>query len=55
MSDTESDSEEVQKVEHIDQGPIEDAWKMKIPEFKEEDNRNGLFCYSFVLELLNSE
>lgn len=41
MSDSESDNEDVsQKIEHIT-GPIEDAWKMKIPEFKPDDNRNG--------------
>lgn len=42
MSDSESDGEDIQKIEHVT-GPVEDAWKMKIPEFKEEDNKNGLF------------
>lgn len=41
MSDSESDGEESQKIEHFT-GPIENAWKMKIPEFKEADNRNGM-------------
>lgn len=41
MSDSESDGEEIQKVDHV-VGPVEDAWKMKIPEFKEGDNKNGL-------------
>lgn len=41
MSDSDSDYEEPsQKVEHIT-GPVEDAWKMKIPEFKPDDNKNG--------------
>lgn len=40
MSDSESDVEDVQKIEHVT-GPVEDAWKMKIPDFKQEDNPNG--------------
>lgn len=48
MSDSETDGEETQKIEHVT-GPIEDAWKMKIPEFKEDDNRNGLFSKNFTL------
>lgn len=40
MSDSESSGEEPQQVEHI-VGPVEDAWKMKIPEFKPEDNKTG--------------
>jgi ribosomal RNA assembly protein len=41
MSDSESDQEDVsQKIEHYT-GPVEDAWKMKIPEFKPDDNKNG--------------
>ncbi|XP_070497015.1 KRR1 small subunit processome component homolog [Chironomus tepperi] len=42
MSDSESDQEDIsQKIEHYT-GPVEDAWKMKIPEFKPDDNKNGL-------------
>lgn len=44
MSDSESDGKETQKIEHYT-GPIEDAWKMKIPEFKAGDNPNGLICF----------
>ena len=41
MSDSETDQEDIsQKVEHIT-GPIEDAWKMKIPAFTVEDNKHG--------------
>lgn len=40
MSDSESDGEETPKIEHVT-GPVEDAWKMKIPEFKPEDNPIG--------------
>lgn len=40
MSDTESDGEDLHKAEHV-VGPIEDAWKMKIPEFIPDDNKNG--------------
>jgi hypothetical protein len=40
MSDSDSDGEDLQKAEHVT-GPVEDAWKMKIPEFKAEDNKNG--------------
>lgn len=47
MSDSESDGEDLQKVEHVT-GPIEDAWKMKIPEFKEEDNKNGVVLALFT-------
>lgn len=47
MSDSDSDHEDVsQKFEHV-AGPIEDAWKMKIPEFKPEDNKNGEVCFDF--------
>jgi len=46
MSDSESDQEDIsQKVEHYT-GPVEDAWKMKIPEFKPEDNKHGKEKYS---------
>lgn len=41
MSDSDSDGDEVQDIKHVT-GPVEDAWKMKIPEFKEDDNKNGL-------------
>lgn len=41
MSDSESDQEDIsQKIDHYT-GPVEDAWKMKIPEFKPEDNKHG--------------
>lgn len=41
MSDSESDGEQTtQKFEHVT-GPVEDAWKMKIPEFTPDDNPNG--------------
>jgi ribosomal RNA assembly protein len=41
MSDSESDSEQTtQNIEHVT-GPVEDAWKMKIPEFTPDDNKNG--------------
>lgn len=43
MSDSESDGEPAPNIEHVT-GPVEDAWKMKIPEFHENDNKNGLFC-----------
>lgn len=45
MSDSDSDVEEPQNIEHVT-GPVEDAWKMKIPEFKADDNPNGscLLC-----------
>jgi hypothetical protein len=43
MSDSDSDGEEVLKnIEHFS-GPVEDAWKIKIPEFKSNDNPNGLY------------
>ncbi|CRK95518.1 CLUMA_CG008987, isoform A [Clunio marinus] len=41
MSDSESETENLKDVEHVT-GPVEDAWKMKIPEFKEQDNPHGL-------------
>ncbi|XP_053675534.1 KRR1 small subunit processome component homolog [Anopheles nili] len=42
MSDTECDSgDQSANVEHFN-GPVENAWLMKIPEFKPEDNPNGL-------------
>lgn len=41
MSDSESgDEQAAQKFEHVT-GPVEDAWKMKIPDFKPDDNPNG--------------
>ena len=46
MSDSESDGEELQKIDHV-VGPVEDAWKMKIPEFKSEDNLNGMLRIFF--------
>lgn len=52
MSDSESDGEEAQKMEHVT-GPVEDAWKMKIPEFKPEDNKNGLLFFVFVYNMLS--
>lgn len=51
MSDSESDGEEAQKIEHIT-GPVEDAWKMKIPEFKEDDNRHGLYFFNSLVFLI---
>ncbi|XP_041776530.1 KRR1 small subunit processome component homolog [Anopheles merus] len=42
MSDSESDAgDQTAGIEHFD-GPVENAWLMKIPEFKPEDNPNGL-------------
>uniref|UniRef100_A0A182JT84 KRR1 small subunit processome component n=1 Tax=Anopheles christyi TaxID=43041 RepID=A0A182JT84_9DIPT len=42
MSDSESDTgDQAGSIEHYD-GPIENAWKMKLPEFKPEDNPHGL-------------
>lgn len=42
MSDTESDvSDQAGQIEHFN-GPVENAWLLKIPEFKEEDNPQGL-------------
>lgn len=41
MSDSESGDEGTSPAfEHVT-GPVEDAWKMKIPEFKPDDNKNG--------------
>lgn len=41
MSDSESDDDQTtQNFEHVT-GPVEDAWKMKIPEFMPDDNPNG--------------
>jgi hypothetical protein len=48
MSDSESDGEDLHKAEHVT-GPVEDAWKMKIPEFKEDDNRNGKNLLDFLV------
>lgn len=50
MSDSESDGEELQKIDHV-VGPVEDAWKMKIPEFKSEDNLNGMVRLFFSISL----
>jgi ribosomal RNA assembly protein len=36
-----SDSEEELTTNHAN-GPVEDAWLLKIPKFKPEDNPNGL-------------
>lgn len=44
MSDSESDDEVTPQIEHVT-GPVEDAWKMKIPEFKADDNPNGLYLF----------
>lgn len=52
MSDSESDGEEAQQIEHYT-GPIEDAWKMKIPEFKADDNPNGLICVLSNVDMSN--
>uniref|UniRef100_A0A182WTA3 KRR1 small subunit processome component n=1 Tax=Anopheles quadriannulatus TaxID=34691 RepID=A0A182WTA3_ANOQN len=42
MSDSESDAgDQTAGIEHFD-GPVENAWLLKIPEFKPEDNPNGL-------------
>uniref|UniRef100_A0A182PME4 KRR1 small subunit processome component n=1 Tax=Anopheles epiroticus TaxID=199890 RepID=A0A182PME4_9DIPT len=42
MSDSESDvGDQAGNIEHFN-GPVENAWLMKIPEFKPEDNPNGL-------------
>lgn len=38
MSD--SDNEEFDPIQHIS-GPVEDAWKMKIPQFTPDDNKTG--------------
>lgn len=40
MSDSDSDEEVHDKYKHVT-GPVEDAWKMKIPQFKPDDNKNG--------------
>lgn len=40
MSDSEFDDNELDQMDHVT-GPIEDAWKMKIPDFKPDDNKNG--------------
>lgn len=43
MSDSESGDEQItSNIEHVT-GPVEDAWKMKIPEFTPKDNPNGKF------------
>lgn len=42
MSDSESDGDQAPNIEHVT-GPIEDAWKMKIPGFTEDDNKHGKF------------
>lgn len=42
MSDSESDGGEAQQFDHVT-GPVEDAWKMKIPEFKPGDNKSGSY------------
>ncbi|XP_053693652.1 KRR1 small subunit processome component homolog [Sabethes cyaneus] len=42
MSDSESDNnDQAGDIEHFN-GPVENAWLLKIPEFKKEDNPNGL-------------
>ncbi|XP_055541881.1 KRR1 small subunit processome component homolog [Wyeomyia smithii] len=42
MSDSESDNnDQAEGIEHFN-GPVENAWLLKIPEFKQEDNPNGL-------------
>lgn len=52
MSDSsDSEHEDAQQMEHYS-GPVENAWLMKIPEFKPEDNKTGLleessFCTLF--------
>lgn len=52
MSDSsDSDGEEIPQVDHYT-GPVENAWLMKIPEFKPDDNKFGMleessFCTLF--------
>ncbi|XP_058820601.1 KRR1 small subunit processome component homolog [Topomyia yanbarensis] len=42
MSDSESDTnDQAGNIEHFN-GPVENAWLLKIPEFKKEDNPNGV-------------
>ncbi|XP_058121084.1 KRR1 small subunit processome component homolog [Anopheles ziemanni] len=42
MSDSESDNgDQAGNIEHFN-GPVENAWLLKIPEFKPEDNPNGM-------------
>ena len=36
-----TDKEQEEEVE-VPEGPVENAWAMKIPEFKEEDNPHGM-------------
>ena len=36
-----TDKEQGEEVE-VPEGPVENAWAMKIPEFKEEDNPHGM-------------
>jgi hypothetical protein len=35
-----SDNEELDQLDHVT-GPVEDAWKMKIPTFTPDDNKTG--------------
>lgn len=42
MSDSKFEGNEIDQLDHVS-GPIENAWKMKIPEFKPDDNKNGKF------------
>ncbi|XP_058452896.1 KRR1 small subunit processome component homolog [Malaya genurostris] len=42
MSDSESDTnDQAGNIEHFN-GPVENAWLLKIPEFKQDDNPNGV-------------
>lgn len=48
MSDSEFDDNELDQMDHVT-GPIEDAWKMKIPDFKPDDNKNGEKLWFYLL------
>lgn len=51
MSDSsDSEHEDAQQMEHYS-GPVENAWLMKIPEFKPEDNKTGLLEESSFVTL----
>lgn len=53
MIDSESDDEQTpQAFDHV-VGPVEDAWKMKIPEFKPNDNRHGKILNYYKKVILN--
>ena len=54
MSDSESEDEQTpQAYDHVT-GPVEDAWKMKIPEFKPDDNRNGKITTFFISKFIHN-